>query len=196
MKKITLLLVFTTAIGISSFAQLGVKAGMNFAKMTDADKSLNNPQAGVFMDKDFIPLIKIRIGLDYSPKGAVSEYTLLGVTTKNEIQINYLELPVLAKVKLGPLYGLGGVYGAYAMNGINTVIVSGTETESDIDFDNVKRWDAGMKFGLGVQFKLGPLGAFAQTAYSFGIVDLNKSGGDELKNTGVLSFSVGVLLGN
>ncbi len=193
MKKITLLLVFITTISISSFAQLGVKAGMNFAKMTDADNTLNNLQAGVFMDKDFIPLIKIRVGLDYSPKGAAFESSLMNSST----QINYLELPVLVKVKLGPLYGLGGVYGAYAMNGTSTVTVAGVETESDLNFDNISRWDAGMKFGLGAQFKLGPLGAFVQGAYSFGFNDLNTSGmGGELKNTSVLSFSVGVLLGN
>ncbi len=189
MKKITLLLALITIISVSSFAQFGIKAGMNFAKMTDADNSINNFQAGVFWDKGFIPLLKFRIGLDYSPKGG--SYDVVGVTT-TDINMNYLELPVLAKVKLGPVYGLGGFYGAYAMNGTTTVI--GVET--DVNFDNVSRWDAGMKFGLGAQFKLGPLGAFIQGGYSFGFVDLDKTGTDEMKNTGVLSFSVGVLLGN
>lgn len=193
MKKITLLLVFITIISIPAFAQLGLKVGMNFAKMTNADKSLNNFQAGIFMDRDFIPLLKFRIGLDYAPKGAAFESSLINSTT----QINYLELPVLAKVKLGNLYGLGGFYGAYAISGTSTVTVAGVKTESDINFDNMSRLDAGMKFGLGAQFKLGPLGAFAQGSYSFGFIDLNTSGvGGELKNTGVLSFSVGVLLGN
>jgi len=188
MKKIVLLLVFITLVSIPSFAQLGVKAGMNFAKMTDVDESLNNFQGGIFIDKDFIPLIKFRIGLDYSPKGGVFTDII-----DAETQINYLELPVLAKVKLGPIYALGGVYGAYAMSGTNTI----AGVESDIDFDNVSRWDAGMKFGLGFQLKLGPIGAFIQSEYSFGFVDLNKlNTGDEVKNTGVLSVSVGVLLGN
>lgn len=190
MKKIILLFVTFFAISFVSNAQFGIKAGMNFAKMTDADNTVNNFQAGIFWDKNLIPLLKFRIGLDYSPKGG--EYELMGasVSTTN---INYMELPVLAKVKLGPVYGLGGFYGAYALNGTTTAL----GIEKDIDFNNISRWDAGMKFGLGAQFKLGPAGAFIQGAYSFGFMDLNTTGlGNELKNTGVLSFSVGVLLGN
>jgi hypothetical protein len=189
MKKIALLLVFVTLISIPSFAQFGIKAGMNFAKMTDADNSINNFQAGIFWDKDFIPLLKFRLGLDYSPKGG--SYTLIG-SSSTDISLNYLELPVLAKVKLGPVYGLGGFYGAYAMNGTTTI----AGIESDVNFDNVSRWDAGMKFGLGFQLKLGPVGAFIQGGYSFGFIDLDKTGTDELKNSSVLSFSLGVLLGN
>jgi len=189
MKKITLLLVFITIISIPSFAQFGVKAGMNFAKMTDLDESLSNFQGGIFWDKDFIPLLDFRVGLDYSPKGG----SLSDANSSIETQLNYLELPVMAKLKLGPVYALGGLYGAYAMSGTYTIL----NVEEDLDFDNVSRWDAGMKFGLGFQLKLGPIGAFIQGGYSFGFVDLNKSSaGGELKNTSVLSVSVGVLLGN
>ncbi len=190
MKKIILLVVAFFAVSFVSKAQFGIKAGMNFAQMSEANNTVDNFQAGIFWDKDLIPLLKFRIGLDYSPKGG--EYELLSSATAST-KINYLELPVLAKVKLGPVYGLGGFYGAYAMNGKTTI----GSLEEDVDFDYISHWDAGMKFGLGFQLKLGPVGAFVQGGYSFGFVNLNTSGlGEELKNTSVLSFSLGILLGN
>ncbi|MBN1253100.1 MAG: hypothetical protein JXR51_02465, partial [Bacteroidales bacterium] len=66
MKKIFLLVVFSLSLAALSTAQFGVKAGMNFAKMSGAEidgldqVSLNNFHAGVFMEKDIIPLINIR----------------------------------------------------------------------------------------------------------------------------------------
>ncbi|NJO88811.1 MAG: PorT family protein [Chloroflexia bacterium] len=100
-------------------AQLGVKLGYNFAKQSGvvsdgySEKSLNNVLFGAFMEKDVIPLLGIRIGAEFSPKGVKGE----NGDYFEELKINYLEIPVQAKVKLGPLYVLGGVYGAFALKG-------------------------------------------------------------------------------
>jgi len=186
------------AISYQANAQLGVKLGYNFAKQSgdipagETEKSLNSFYAGVFMDKDLIPLLDLRIGVDYSPKGAKTE-NAVGYT---QAKINYLEIPVLAKVKLGPLYVLGGVYGAYALNGKVETDVAGVVVSADIDFDDaeLKKFDYGMKFGAGFQVGLGPLHAFAQAEYGFGLQNLNKGDGDDVKNN-VLSVSAGVVIG-
>ncbi len=120
MKKI--LLVLVAAILLLSFqskAQLGFKIGYNFAKMSGdiqpgfSEKSLSSLQFGVFLDKNLIPILGLRAGLDYSPKG----YRIENGNSFEQMRLNYLEIPVLAKVKLGPIYALGGFYGAYALNG-------------------------------------------------------------------------------
>ena len=193
MKKALLLITLGLLLGLSSKAQIGIKAGMNFAQQSGNDqtgyseKTLDNFQFGIFTHKDLIPLLKIRVGLEYAPKGTKWEND----SSYNQTTFNYLELPVLARVKLGPVYALGGFYGAYAMNGkIETEI-----DDSDADFDELSRWDYGMKFGLGFQLGLGPIHAFVETDYSFGFQNINKTaGGDDIKNS-VLGVSVGVLLG-
>ena len=200
MKKTLLLVALSLLVSFSSMAQIGIKAGMNFAKQSGDDltgfseKSLNNLNFGLFTHTDLITLLKLRVGLDYSPKGTKCENGDLYAQST----FNYLELPVLARVKLGPVYGLGGFYGAYALGGKNKTKLSGSEVEEDIDFDQqgfeLSKFDYGMKFGLGFQLGLGPIHAFAELDYSFGLQNLNTGAGDEVRNS-VIGVSVGVLLG-
>ena len=199
MKKIILLISLSILVSVTVMGQLGVRAGGAFAQQsgnsqaTYSEAYLSNFQFGIFTYKDIIPLLKLRIGLDYIPKGTNWE----SGSSYSQKQINYIELPVLARVKLGPIYGLGGFYGGYAIGGKNKLNTSGDETETDIDFDasNLSRWDYGMKFGLGFQLGLGPIHAFAELDYSFGLNNLNTGVGTDKKNS-VIGVTIGVLLGN
>ncbi len=206
---VTLIMVF--ALGYKANAQIGVKLGYSFARQTenvnkieaikldDYKKSLGSFCAGVFFDKDLIPLIDLRIGLDYAPKGSKFEGENLDI---GDVKINYLEMPVLAKVKLGPVYGLGGVYAAYAMNGKYSFDVPGRlgdaleKIEGDYKFDDndMKRMDYGLKFGAGVQMGLGPLKAFVQAEYSYGLANISKVDGVSTHNS-ALALTAGILLG-
>jgi hypothetical protein len=200
MKKYLIITLFIFIYGtLQSHAQLGFKLGYNFAKISGknttigySEKYLKNLQGGVFLDKHIIPLLGVRIGLDYTPKGSREEKG----GDFNQVKLNYLELPVLAKLKLGSFYGLGGVYGAYALGGKTTTKLIGVETSKDVSFDSdkIKRFDYGMKFGLGFQIGVGPVHIFAQGDYSFGLQNINNVSGNELKNN-VIGASVGVLLG-
>jgi len=200
MKKILLLIAVGVMFSVSSTAQLGIKAGMNFAKQSGYDipgfseSTLDNFQFEIFTYKDIVPLLKIRVGLGYVPKGSLYEND----NAYFEKKLNYLELPVLARVKLGPAYALGGFYGAYAMNGKykEDILIIDIDRDIDFDTDNVSRWDYGMKFGLGFQLGLGPVHAFAELDYSFGFNNLNTGNGGEIKNSSVIGVSVGVLLGS
>ena len=200
MKKITFIL--TAAIVMLAFqskAQLGIHVGYNFAKITGMDipsgvdnKFLANPSGGLFIEKDLIPLLDLRLGLMYSPKGQyLSEGDL-----SHKLVLNYLEIPVMAKVKFGPVYAIGGVYGGYTLNGKSIVDMAGVKVEEDIDFanDEIKRFDYGLKFGLGVQTGIKIVKIFAQADYSMGLQNLNDGEGDEMKNS-VIGVSAGVILG-
>ncbi|MDF1547825.1 MAG: porin family protein [Bacteroidales bacterium] len=199
MKKIAFIFLAALLIGnFQAIAQIGGKIGYNFAKQSGqetpgmSEKSLNNVMFGVFLDKDLIPLLDLRVGLEYSPKGTRFELDDLYI----QGTYSYLEIPVQAKIKLGPVYALGGVYGAYALKGKSENNLLGVVVETDVDFDNaeMKRFDYGMKFGAGFQLGLGPLHAFAQVEYGIGLQNLNKGDGDAIKNN-VLTGSVGVILG-
>jgi hypothetical protein len=199
-RKIILLVGTFLFISFSIHAQLGLQIGYNMAKMIGAEvpvgaseKYLGNISGGAFFEKDIIPFLDIRIGVMYSPKGMRWE-----VDNDNSLKatLNYIEVPVLAKIKIGPVYALGGAYGAYALNGKSKFTAAGIETKTDIDFDadEIKRFDYGLKFGLGAQAGLGPIHLFAQVEYTFGLQNINDGQGDEMKNS-VIGASAGVLIG-
>ncbi len=234
MKKFLLLtLVALFAFNYQANAQIGVKLGYNFAKQTNETetlsdlkaagidleynkKTLNSMSFGIFYDKDIIPLLDIRLGLEFSPKGTKTKNDKFDAEIKNKI--NYLEVPVLAKVKVGPVYALGGFYGAYAMNGkidskfkkiddliekmggigevIGEKVKSKLKENKDMNFDDkgTKRMDYGVKFGAGFQMGLGPVHAFAQVEYSYGLANISNIEGINTHNS-VLALTVGVILG-
>ncbi len=215
MKKILLLtLVALFAFNYQANAQrIGVKLGYGMArqsgevqkmpdvKVEDYKKALNSFCAGVFFDSNLVPILDLRVGLDFASKGLrLDGEKVIELKSK----LNYLEIPVLAKVNIGPLYALGGFYGGYAVNGK----ISGklpdkfgklselTKIDEDIDFDKrqIKRMDYGVRFGAGLQIGLGPIHAFAQAEYSYGLANISKIDGISTHNS-FLAVTVGVMLG-
>lgn len=202
---ITLIAIMFT---LQSNAQLGVQLGANFAKIDGytpritgigvtglSEEYLSNVSGGVYFDKDLIPLVGLRIGVMYSPKGA--NYASEDVFVQTGL--NYIEVPIQAKVKAGPLYVLGGAYGAYALSGYekNQIEVLGllVESSNDINFEEgeYRKEDFGLKFGLGVQFGLGPLHIFVQGDYSMGLLDIYN--GNDVYTNKVFGATAGVNIG-
>ncbi len=201
-RKLIVVTAMLFMLSFTSWAQIGVQLGYNFAKIKGIEsgsadiKNQSAITAGIFYEKDIIPFIDLRLGLNYSPKGS---HLALG-DNYSKISLNYIELPILAKVKVGPLYALGGIYGAYAINGnvSSRLEILGVTVTSDeaINFEDeqINRIDFGMKFGAGLQFGLGPVKIFAQGDYSFGLMNINDyEDGDELKNN-VLGIHAGAIL--
>jgi hypothetical protein len=199
--KFTLLIAaFALMFSLQTKAQLGIQVGYNFSKIdgyewSGADeKYLPNLCAGLFFEKDLVPFLDLRVGALYSPKG--SRYTQGDLYQK--VFLNYIEVPLQVKAKVGPLYALAGGYGGYALNGkVKSKYDNGglvLESDEDIDFDDdqVKRIDFGLKFGAGMQYGIGPLKIFAQGEYSLGLANI--SDGDEDYKNKVIGISAGVII--
>ena len=169
------------------------------------DMMVNIPvRGGLYLQ----PLIR------YNTLGAQFEQpmaTPVGVylPSASEIRLHYLELPLNVVYKIpfffgkvaigaGPYagYGLGGKYDlAIRYNG---KVVQNTEQEirfneqTNIVSTNsqLRRWDAGVNFMLGVEFNnLMVIGA----NYGLGMADLDRSPTSKLKNS-YLGLSLGILL--
>jgi hypothetical protein len=203
-------LVSLVSLTMNAYAQsIGPKFGLNLASWTgdemfddDAYKSVLGLQFGAVAEFPFSDMFAVQAELLYFQKGVAAEFDFLGEKITTESKLNYLEVPVLAKVSFinepVQVYVTAGPSFGYGLNG-KTVAKSDTEEdEEDIDFDEneLARFELSASFGAGVQIPAGPGKFFVDGRYLLGLtnVDASEPEGDrtDIFNRG-LGISVGVL---
>ena len=168
MKNLILSLTFGAFMVTSAVAQVGIKAGANFATIAEEgegisqddieNKAIVGAVLGITYDINFGDIISIQPELLFSQSGGSNTYNVLGTITKNQYKINYLELPVLAKVKFGPVHLAAGPWIGYAMSGkynskttFNENVLSEVDRKYTFDDqDDTKRINYGMIGAVGV----------------------------------------------
>ncbi len=177
-----------------SHAQLAIKAGVNFASISESatlesyeslDKnSVAGFQAGLSYDLGLSNIFTIQPELLFIQKGGKSTYV---INENNKIvsrlYYNYIEVPVLAKLKFykesgSGFYLVGGPFAGLAVSGksktTTTLLGNTTTAEDDFKFENddegerQRRTDWGISFGGGVKFG----NAFLDARYNLGINNL------------------------
>jgi hypothetical protein len=194
---ILLLSIFSTS---ALLAQVVIKAGVNIASIAESareetyqefeNKSVTGLQVGAAFDLAPSSAFSIQPELLYIQKGGKVGYELNEDNRiESRIYYNYVEVPVLAKLKIASesgngLYFVGGPFVGLAISGKskNTVTILGNTTtdEDKFEFQNddpeerQKRADWGVSFGAGVK-----LGHFVLDArYNLGINNLLDSDAD------------------
>lgn len=161
-----LLFSFTTAIN----AQLGIKAGVNLANeirsfsqsdlaTSFSSKNLTGYQIG--LTYQIMPK-KSGFGLDLgaiiSQKGSsyIDSTSYDDMVHEGYSEKNYLEIPIALRYRLKSgffgLYGTGGIYGAYALNG-KVVDETANNTNSDSYKNLNDHLDYGLNFGFGIELQ-------------------------------------------
>lgn len=175
-------------------AQVAIKAGVNFASISESAtleeyESLKNNsvagfQAGLSFDLGLSDVFTIQPELLFIQKGGKSTY-VINENNKvvSRLYYNYVEVPVLAKLKFykedgGGFYLLGGPFVGLAIGGKSkttvTLLGNTTTSEDEFNFDNddeadrQRRTDWGVSFGGGVKF--GHM--FLDARYNLGINNL------------------------
>jgi len=172
MKKLFLIVAMITMATSATFAQFGIRAGVNFNKIkVDENQSLLDNKTGwhagcVYNFQIVDNLIGIQPGLYFSSKGytlttkgtsvssAISNI-ITGMAQEYEGTANYLEMPILLKLNFQVTEKMAidthvGPYFAYG--------IGGKYKDTDIkifDKDNLitlDRFDWGFQFGAGVTF--------------------------------------------
>ncbi|WP_242929416.1 porin family protein [Pontibacter vulgaris] len=180
MKKLLFLIVFAFATVSAAQAQnvkFGVRGGANISNLSgdlrDEDRFENKVgfHAGATLNFGIVDdFFSIQPELLYSQKGfknSDSEVTILGQTRRREgkVNYNYLELPVLARIKAGPLYFEGGPQASYLLSVNNE-----TKTYVNNNLQSTTR-DENSKEGL-AEFELGyaaGIGLAAGNGLSLGV---------------------------
>lgn len=169
MKKLLTIVALMVLGATTSFAQLGLRAGINFnsigkeAKDDPLLKAENKTgfHIGAVYNIDLIGGFAIEPGLYFTQKGfsldgetiTVPGTSMFDFSAKGDANMNYLEVPVNVKYKLLDLEILGldahiGPFLAYGLGG---------KCEDSKVFDNgdgdlnCKRFDFGLQMGIGAQ---------------------------------------------
>jgi hypothetical protein len=160
---------------INPSARAGIKGGLNVSNLYIDNISDENARygfnIGVYGQVLSSETAALQLELLYSTKGSKAFYS--GTFTQEvKYNLNYLDLPVLAVIKLGESaeIHLGG-YASYLL-GANISysgdLANGTD---EIDKDNLKSYDYGLAGGVGFNFGAIQVGA----RYNYGLVKIADS---------------------
>ncbi len=169
---------FSLALHQQATAQLGrsgIKGGLNVSNLyidnvTDQNARLGF-NIGVFGQLMSSDKFAIQPELLYSTKGSSAQY---GGVINQEItyNLNYLDLPVLAVIKLGPDAEIHlGAYASYLLNANISYKGDLSNGVDPIDKDKLKSFDYGLAGGMGINFGNVQVGA----RYNYGLVKIANS---------------------
>lgn len=214
MKKITFLLVavsaicFTTSAVAQSFIGLRVGANLsNVALSGGVDipdtKSLLGPAFGIIAEIGANEMLSFQPELLYSPHGfGFEEESIIEEPLEIEIRYNYLQIPLLAKLKLGSeSVGIDILVGPHAGFGIGKITAESTflgekqkETSSWEDAGQ-KKFDFGITGGVGLSFPAGPGKLGLDARYQLGLSNIiDEPDEDEKAANRVLQFGLSYLV--
>ncbi len=179
MKKL-IVAVITVFIGTTAFSQeidLGIKAGANFANISDVEdpSSKTGFQAGIFAGIKFTDKVGIQADLLYSQQGAKFDF--------GEFDLTYVNVPVVLKYYIvqGLNIQAGPQFGFIVDDNIKTVF---NNIETDV---NAEKTDVSGVVGAGYDF---PFGIRFDARYNFGFTDVSKEVDGKNKNN-VFSVALG-----
>lgn len=170
------LIVLLFTLSHAAFGQFGIrtglKAGYNSSSMTgdvpnDAER-LHSISGGLGMELNLM-VIAVQADLLYSPKGYVVD--------GNDIRLNYLSLPVVAKIKFFPVIIHPYILGGIEYNHLLSAKADGNDIKDDLassDFSGVA--------GAGLEFSLFGKAVYAEVRYIHGLSNISKIEGTELNN--------------
>lgn len=139
-------------------------AGWNYSKYvggpeaTDKSDYKSGLILGLNKDVKLTPFIWMNGGLLYYQNGAE--------TDQGTYRFDYLTIPVGVKVRLGPVYAMGGVYGAYRL--------TGKIGDSKVDQKDFNRLDFGTYAGAGIRILIFSL----NLKYNWGLSDVTNGSSD------------------
>ncbi|MFT5436846.1 MAG: hypothetical protein ACI840_001497 [Ulvibacter sp.] len=183
MKKITVLVVaiLISASGFSQSIDLGIKAGANFANISDVEggdaKSITGFQAGVFVGFKLGDKIGLQADVLYSQQGSkISDV---------QFDLTYVNVPIVLKyyifqglnIQAGPQFGIN------IKDNLSETVAAGLVKPKSIDISGV----------VGVGYDL-PMGLRVEGRYNLGLTEILEPTGQTAsvpgKNT-VISLALG-----
>ena len=208
MKKI----VFLIIIAVCGFSQVraqnfGVKAGYNYSTLSGETSSISTIEGlsgfyiGGLVELPISNMLSIQPELIFSRQGVDLRQGLKNLsirTDTSEIRLDYLNIPIMAKVNLGPIFLEGGVQFGFLVNKPKVdSYIANVYLRNLLDKDSYNSFDFGVGAGLGVKLNQH---FFVETRYTYSLTNVFDpndkhfkssliSDGDNFKNS---VFSIGL----
>lgn len=193
---------------VSIGPRMGIKGSIPMAELDDESFVLDAiaaPSFGLQVEVGMTSKIGFVTGVNWNARGFAITLEEQGLEFNYQEQINYLDLPLLMKVKLGTkgvgMYLNAGATFGYAMTGSRSgdfSIIDGNDksTESDsqaIDLvkEEYNRFNAAAVIGAGVYFKTGRSQVYIDANMDYGLTPMAMD--DEVTSLGI-DFGVGILV--
>ena len=160
MKKIAFLII----IAVCGFSQVraqnfGVKAGYNYSTLSGETSSISTIEGlsgfyiGGLVELPISNMLSIQPELIFSRQGVDLRQGLKNLsirTDTSEIRLDYLNIPVMAKVNLGPIFLEGGVQFGFLVNKPKVdSYIANVYLRNLLDKDSYNSFDFGVGAGLG-----------------------------------------------
>ena len=210
MKKIAFLII----IAVCGFSQVraqnfGVKAGYNYSTLSGETSSISTIEGlsgfyiGGLVELPISNMLSIQPELIFSRQGVDLRQGLKNLsirTDTSEIRLDYLNIPVMAKVNLGPIFLEGGVqFGFLVSKPKVDSYIANVYLRNLLDKDSYNFFDFGVGAGLGVKLNQH---FFVETRYTYSLTNVFDpndkhfkssliSDGDNFKNS-VFSMGLGM----
>ena len=192
MRKIALLIALTIfGITQANAQNFGFKGGYNYSSFNgevakeNTLKGLSGFYVGALLELPLGDVISLQPEVIYSRQGAAWEkdynVPILGKgSLKNDLRLDYLNIPVMAKVNLGPLFLQGGVQFGFLVGKPETSsTVNGRRITEEVDKDAYASFDFGVGAGLGVNLNQH---FFIEARYTHSLTNALDPDNNSLKN--------------
>ena len=195
MRKIALLIALTIfGITQANAQNFGFKGGYNYSSFNgevakdNTLKGLSGFYVGALLELPLGDVLSLQPEVIYSRQGAAWEkdynVPILGKgSLKNDLRLDYLNIPVMAKVNLGPLFLQGGVQFGFLVGKPETSsTVNGRRITEEVDKDAYASFDFGVGAGLGVNLSEH---FFIEARYTHSLTNALDPDNNSLKNASI-----------
>ena len=207
MRKIALLIALTLFGLTQANAQnFGFKGGYNYSSFNgdvakdNTLKGLSGFYVGALLELPLGDVISFQPEVIYSRQGAAWEQKKILGEFKKDLKLDYLNIPVMAKVNLGPLFLQGGVQFGFLVGKPEVSYTRGAQRVTEkVDKDAYAAFDFGVGAGLGVNLSQH---FFVEARYTHSLTNALDPNNNSLKNAhisddnnfknAVLSLGLGV----
>ncbi|MEQ8471575.1 MAG: porin family protein [Marinoscillum sp.] len=177
--KILILTAICAFVTTATMAQkAGFKGGANFTNLYVDDVDDENMKigfnAGAYFRGEITENFAIQPEFLFTQKGSEIQYDNILGSGKYRFNLNYLEVPVLAVIKFGPMNIHAGPYLGFLV-GANVKDVDDDGSINDyeeLDRDDFNTLDTGISGGIGFDFPSGILGI----RYNYGFQEIGQEG--------------------
>ena len=207
MRKIALLIALTIFGLTQANAQnFGFKGGYNYSSFNgdvakdNTLKGLSGFYVGALLELPLGDVFSLQPEVIYSRQGAAWEQKNILGEFKKDLKLDYLNIPVMAKVNLGPLFLQGGVQFGFLVGKPEVSYTRGAQRVTEkVDKDAYAAFDFGVGAGLGVNLSQH---FFVEARYTHSLTNALDPNNNSLKNAhisddnnfknAVLSLGLGV----